>query len=177
LITKQALPVTINADRKSKSNRPHFGWLLVLLNRARCKDFMGTIKRNLLIICGTISVGLGIFGIFLPILPTTPFLLLAAFLYAKSSPRFYNWLINNRYLGEYIRNYREGRGMPLNQKVFVIILMWLTMGVSVWIVPQWWLKALLVTIGMGVTIHLIRIKTYKSVSGIAEKSSEPKELL
>jgi uncharacterized membrane protein YbaN (DUF454 family) len=144
------------------------------------RDFMETIKRNLLIICGTISVGLGILGIFLPILPTTVFLLLAAYCYAKSSKRFYDWLMNNRYLGTYIRNYREGRGMLLNQKIFVIVMLWLTIGTSVWIVQQWWLKALLISIAIGVSIHIGTIKTYRPespVSNLMEKHSEPEKLV
>ena len=69
--------------------------------------------RFLLIIAGTIFLVFGIIGIFLPILPTTPFLLLAAACYARSSKRFYNWLMNNKWFGNYIKNYNEGRGVPL----------------------------------------------------------------
>jgi len=78
--------------------------------------------RYLLIISGTIFLGFGIIGIFLPILPTTPFLLLAAACYARSSKRFYNWLMNNRWFGNYIKNYRDGRGVPLKFKIFTIFL-------------------------------------------------------
>ena len=69
--------------------------------------------RYLLIISGTIFLGFGIVGIFLPILPTTPFLLLSAACYARSSQRFYYWLMNNKWFGNYIKNYNEGRGVPL----------------------------------------------------------------
>ena len=74
----------------------------------------------ILITAGTIFIGIGIIGIFIPILPTTPFLLLAAACYARSSTRFYDWLINNKLIGAYIKNYREGRGIPLKIKVFTI---------------------------------------------------------
>ncbi len=82
--------------------------------------------REVLIIAGTIFVGLGVLGIFLPLLPTTPFLLLAAACYARSSERFYNWLLNNKWFGRYIKNYREGKGIPLKVKVLSISLLWIT---------------------------------------------------
>jgi uncharacterized membrane protein YbaN (DUF454 family) len=74
-----------------------------------------TAKRRLLIVAGTLFTGLGIIGIFVPILPTTPFLLLAAACFMRSSERFYHWLINNRILGAYVRDYMEGKGIPITQ--------------------------------------------------------------
>lgn len=120
------------------------------------------IKRNLLIISGTLSVGLGILGMFLPLLPTTPFLLLAGYCYARSSKRFYNWLISNRWCGEYIKNYQEGKGITLRHKVLAIILLWLTVSYSIWLVPAWWVRFLLLGIASGVSIHLLRLKTFRS---------------
>ncbi len=118
--------------------------------------------RYLLIIAGTISVGLGIVGIFLPILPTTPFLLLAAACYARSSKRFYDWLLNNKWFGTYIKNYHEGRGVPLKVKVFTISLLWITILASVFfVVNNFWIKIVLIIIAIGVTIHILTIKTYK----------------
>ncbi len=100
---------------------------------------------------------------FLPVLPTTPFLLLAAICYARSSERFYHWLVTNRWCGAYIRNYREGRGIRLKQKVATILLLWLTIGSTAWLAtPQWWLRWILLGIAVGVTIHLVKMKTYKS---------------
>ena len=84
------------------------------------KKIVNKYLRWLLISAGTVSVLLGILGIILPLLPTTPFLLLAAASYAKSSEKFYNWLINNRFFGNYIRNYREGKGIPLRVKISAI---------------------------------------------------------
>lgn len=99
---------------------------------------------------------------FLPLLPTTPFLLLAAICYGHSSERFYHWLTTNRFFGDYIRNYREGRGIPLKQKIFTITLLWMTIGYSIlFIVPLWWVKLLLGLCAAGVTIHLVRVKTFK----------------
>jgi uncharacterized membrane protein YbaN (DUF454 family) len=117
------------------------------------------LKKRLLLVAGTISTGLGILGIFVPILPTTPFLLLAAACYLRSSERFYRWLINNRVFGAYIRNYMEGRGMPLNVKIFTILLLWLTIGLSASLGTQnLVVRILLVLVAVGVTQHIIRIR-------------------
>ncbi|MFO7896234.1 MAG: YbaN family protein [Candidatus Cloacimonadales bacterium] len=116
--------------------------------------------RVLLIAGGSISVGLGVLGIFLPILPTTPFLLLAAFCYARSSEKFYIWLLTNRWFGEYIRNYREKRGVPLKVKIYTLLLLWITILSSAYFfVPVIWGKILLLMIAIGVSWHLIYIKT------------------
>ena len=118
--------------------------------------------RYLLIVAGTIFLGFGIIGIFLPILPTTPFLLLAAACYARSSKRFYNWLMNNRWFGTYIKNYREGRGVPLKVKVFTISLLWITILASVFfIISNFLIEIILIIIAIGVTIHILTIKTIK----------------
>ncbi len=118
------------------------------------------LKRTLLVASGTLCVILGIFGIFLPVLPTTPFLLLAAFCYARSSKRYYTWLMTNRWFGQYIRNYHEGRGISLKQKVFTILFMWVAIGHAAgFVVTLWWLKLILIGIAIGVAIHLISIKT------------------
>ena len=118
--------------------------------------------RYLLIIAGTIFLGFGIIGIFLPILPTTPFLLLAAACYARSSQRFYNWLMNNKWFGNYIKNYHEGRGVPLKFKIFTISLLWITILISIYfVINNFWIEIILIMIAIGVTIHIITIKTYK----------------
>lgn len=123
---------------------------------------MNDLKRTLLVACGTLSVALGVIGIFFPVLPTTPFLLLAAVCYARSSERFYHWLLTNRWLGEYIRNYREGKGIPLKQKVLTIALLWLSIGyAALFVAPLWWVKLILFGIAAGVTFHLVRTKTYR----------------
>lgn len=123
---------------------------------------MNRLVKILLIACGTLFVALGVLGMFLPILPTTPFLLLASVCYARSSERFLRWLLTNRWCGEYIRNYREGRGIPLKQKVITIALLWITIGYSAWfVVSVWWVKIILLGMAVGVTIHLVRVKTYR----------------
>lgn len=118
--------------------------------------------RILLIGTGTFFVGLGILGIFLPVLPTTPFLLLAAAFYARSSQRFYNWLIYNRWFGEYIRNYIQGRGVPLRIKVLTIALLWITIGLSVaFVVQAFAVRLVLVLIAVGVSLHIVLLRTLR----------------
>jgi len=117
-----------------------------------------TINR-LIFFGGTITLILGIIGIVIPILPTTPFLLLTAAAYAKSSKRFYNWLLNNRILGMYIRNYKEGKGMPLKLKIFTISVLWMTISISIiFLTKTIWLQIILIGIALAVSIHIIRIK-------------------
>ncbi len=119
-------------------------------------------SSTLWIIAGSISVGLGIIGIFLPVLPTTPFLLLAAFCYSRGSNVLHRKLLENPILGDYIRNYQEGNGIPLAQKIISISFLWLTIGGSILFVkPALWLSLLLLAIASGVTIHLLRVKTRK----------------
>ncbi len=123
------------------------------------------LRKQLLIVAGTISTAIGILGIVVPILPTTPFLLLADACYIRSSKRFYRWLINNRLFGTYIRNYIEGRGMPLRIKVPTLILLWTTIGISACIVTQnMVVRIVLVLIAIGVTFHIIHIRARKKVS-------------
>ena len=118
----------------------------------------------LLITTGTFFVGVGIVGIFIPILPTTPFLLISAALYARSSKRFYNWLVNNKIFGRFIKNYREGKGIPLRLKIITITLLWITIGCSaVFAIDIFWVRIMLIIIAAGVTIHIVRIKPVKKL--------------
>ncbi|UCG55518.1 MAG: YbaN family protein [Dehalococcoidia bacterium] len=118
--------------------------------------------KLLLISAGTVFVGLGIIGIFLPVLPTTPFLLLAATCYAKSSQKFYCWLMNNRWFGVYIRSYRQKKGMPLRIKVFTVALLWLTILLSViFAVQSLVVRVILILIAIGVSTHIFSIKTLR----------------
>lgn len=122
--------------------------------------------RYALIGLGFLCVGLALIGVFLPLLPTTPFLLLAAFFFARSSDRFYRWLHTNRWFGSYLSNYRSGRGIPLREKVITIGLLWLVIGLSAaFAVTNGWVRAGLVTIAIAVTAHLVRTKTYRPALG------------
>jgi len=120
------------------------------------------LKKQLLLIAGTICVVIGVIGIFVPILPTTPFLLLAAACYIRSSKKFYNWLLHNRFFGAYIRNYIEGRGMPAKVKIFTIILLWVAIVISICVAaPNLIVKTVLIIIAIGVTLHIVFIKARK----------------
>lgn len=140
---------------------------------------MKSITRTLLVVLGTLCVALGILGILLPVLPTTPFLLLAAFFYARSSERFYHWLMTNRWFGAYISNYREGKGIQLKQKILAIVLLWLTIGYAVLFgISSGWVKIVLLGIAVGVTLHLIATKTFKPdlpIPGLAGKNKSLEE--
>jgi len=118
--------------------------------------------RVLLVIAGSLSLGLGIVGLFLPVLPTTPFLLISAACYARGSQRFYDWLLNHPWFGEYIRNYREGKGIERRHKAIALVLLWSTILASViFFVSAWWIRALLLLIATAVTIHLLTLPTYR----------------
>lgn len=120
------------------------------------------VRRFFLVAGGIISLALGILGIPLPLLPTTPFLLLSAYLFAQSSPRLYNWLIYHRLFGKYIRDYREKRGVPLSVKVGAISLLWVTISLSAFLaVELLWVRILLFAIAIGVTSHILCLRTIK----------------
>ena len=120
--------------------------------------------KTICIILGTLSLGLGILGIFLPLLPTTPFLLLTAALYFKGSPRLYQWLLNHKYFGTYIRNFRENKAIPLRAKIISLLLMWGTMLYCIFfLIPLVWVKVLLFLIAVGVTYHILSFKTLKKM--------------
>jgi hypothetical protein len=124
-------------------------------------------KRDLvrvtLLVLGTLFLAVGTLGIFLPLLPTTPFFLLSAACYARSSKRFYHWLLYNRLFGSYIRNYREGRGIPLKAKVLTIALLWGTIIYSAFfVVDALYLRIILLVIAVGVTIHILKTRTLRA---------------
>jgi uncharacterized membrane protein YbaN (DUF454 family) len=119
--------------------------------------------RGFLIVAGTIFLAIGIIGIVIPILPTTPFLLLAAACYLRGSKRMHDWLLNNRWVGEYIRNYREGRGIRARTKIIIIALLWATILYStIFIAQHLAIQVLLIVIASTVTVHILTLKTLKT---------------
>ncbi len=131
-----------------------------------------TTRKRLLVLAGTIFTAIGIVGIFVPILPTTPFLLLAAACYLRGSEKFYHWLLNNKLFSFYIRNYIEGKGMPLKIKIFTLTLLWLSIGISIWIGTQnLAIRIILALVAAGVTVHIITIKTRKTNKTSNEKQT------
>lgn len=131
-------------------------------NKVKSKDMIKkTFQNKLIFMGGTITLILGIVGIFLPILPTTPFLLVSAAAYAKSSSRFHHWLLHNKILGSYIRNYREGLGMPIKVKIFTLSFLWLMILIATLMVPILWVQIILLIIALAVTIHIMLIRPKK----------------
>lgn len=124
--------------------------------------------RPLLAAAGLFFTALALLGILLPVLPTTPFLLLAAWCFARSSARLHSWLHENRLFGAYLRRYSNGEGLPLQTKATTISLLWLTLGASAaWAWPQRpWLAAALLLIGAAVTAHIALIKARKTSNKI-----------
>lgn len=106
---------------------------------------------------GTIMLVLGAIGVFLPVLPTTPFVLGAALCYTKGNPRLYKWIVNARFFGPIIRNYEEGTGVPIRTRIIAIASLWAMMLLSIFLLKNPALTILLISIGVCVTIHIIRM--------------------
>lgn len=123
---------------------------------------MYPVKRRIFFLCGVLSVTTGIVGMFLPLLPTTPFLLLAAVCFAKSSEKAYQWLLTNRWCGEYISNYREHKGISLRHKIFTLSLLWISIGYSaLFVAERVWVRLVLAAVAAAVTVHVARMATCK----------------
>jgi len=117
-------------------------------------------QRRLYLAAGMLFLVLGALGVVIPVLPTTPFLLLAAAMFMRSSGRLYLWLTNHRLFGAFIRNYRLYRAVPLRSKVLALVFLVLTIGYSViFVLESWWLRALLLAVAIVVSRHIIRLKT------------------
>lgn len=115
--------------------------------------------RYSLLFFGGLSVALGVVGIFLPLLPTTPFLLLAAACFMRSSKRFYLWLVEHPQLGPWIRDYLAGEGIPRRAKIYAIGLMWLSIGISCALVPLFWARLFMLTSAVLVSLYILKQKT------------------
>jgi len=121
---------------------------------------MSYVRRVLLLTAGILSVGLATAGVFLPLLPTTPFLLLAAACFIRSSDRLHRWLVTHRWFGPYIRNYREHGAVSRRAKWVTLLLLWTTLGYAILrIVGSPYLRVLLLLVGIGVTVHVLKLKT------------------
>ncbi|WP_277372024.1 YbaN family protein [Pseudomonas sp. AA-38] len=121
--------------------------------------------RYALLAVGWLSVALGVIGIFLPVMPTTPFLLLAAACFMRSSRRFYLWLVLHPKLGPWIRDYLAGEGIPLKAKVYSLVLMWSSIALSSYLVPHFWARTFMLTSAICVSIYILRQKTLTNPRG------------
>ena len=123
---------------------------------------MGSVKRALLIGAGCLSLSLGVIGILIPVLPTTPLLLLASFLFLRSSHRLHAWLLTHRVLGPYIYQWQVNKAISLHTKVGALAFLWVGIGISIVLVDSVWVDLLLVVVLSGVTGHLIRMRAMQA---------------
>src|SRR6056297_4135384 len=124
------------------------------------QTYLDHAARLMLVGSGMICVGLGALGILLPGLPTTPFLLLAAFCFARSSEHFHGWLLNHRWFGSYLRDFEEGRGMTRRGKATTLLIMWLSFGVTiVFFVPVVVGQVAMFLLALAVSVYLLRLPT------------------
>ncbi|MEG1519385.1 MAG: YbaN family protein [Clostridia bacterium] len=108
-----------------------------------------------------IVLAFGAIGIVIPVLPTTPFCIIAGICFSASSERLYNWLFNSKVLGEFLRHYRDKTGVPLSYKIYSICFLWATLCTSIYFVQNQTVDIILVVVGLAITIHLAMIRTKK----------------
>ena len=121
------------------------------------------VKRILFSVLGTIFLGIGCIGIILPILPTTPFLLLAAACYVRGSERIHRWMMRNRLFGEFIKNYMEGKGIKSRQKVITLAFLWvMIIFTTVYMIENMIVRILLLIIALTVSVHILKLPTFQS---------------
>ena len=122
-------------------------------------DFTRKLKKAIMVSLGTLFLLLGLIGIILPVLPTTPFLILATACYLRGSERMYKWMMNNRYFGELIRNYTERRGIKPRQKAIALFTLWIFISLTiVFFVQQLLLRLILIIIATAVSAHILSLK-------------------
>lgn len=118
-------------------------------------------KKAVLFATGSVSLGLGVAGIALPLLPTTPFLLLAAACYLRSSDRMYRWMLCNRIFGGHLSNYRAGRGMTMRAKAVTLVMLWAAIGYSAYLMGSIFWQMILLAIAATVTAHILTLATFR----------------
>jgi uncharacterized membrane protein YbaN (DUF454 family) len=120
----------------------------------------GKMMRGIYIIVGTIALVIGAIGLFLPVIPTTPLVILAAACYYRGSKRLHAWILSSRWFGETIKNYQAGRGLTRDTKVRAIFLMWTTIIISAWFfVSNPFVRVAIICVAVGVTVYLVRLPT------------------
>ncbi len=132
-------------------------------NQASNKSLKINLVRGVYLISGFLLVAIGIIGIFLPLLPTTIFLILASACFVKSSPKANEWLRNHKILGVYLKNYQDKSGLTIKSKIITIIFLWLSIGISAFFLTnEFYIRIILFAIAIGVSTHIILIKTKKT---------------
>lgn len=132
-----------------------------------------TVRKLLFNVLGTIFVGLGIAGIILPLVPATPFLLLASACYLRGSDRLHDWLMNHRLMGPYLRNFKEHRAMPMGAKIGTIAVLWTSVAFSAYAIERIHVQIILVLIAIGTTTYILRMRTLGRDTVIAVDEPEP----
>ncbi|MFY9607809.1 MAG: YbaN family protein [Blastocatellia bacterium] len=112
-------------------------------------------------ILGTMFLLVGVLGVVLPLLPATPFLLLASACYVRGSETLHGWLMGNKYLGSYINNIKDKRGMPVKAKVLTIIVLWASLLFSIYRTDSLLLDVTLLVVGVGVTTLILKLQTLR----------------
>lgn len=121
------------------------------------------IVRYAYLVSGFLLVAIGIIGIFLPLLPTTIFLILASACFVKSSPKANEWLRSNKILSPYLKNYQDKTGLSAKTKIFTLSFLWISISLSAfYLTNEFYIKIILLAIAVGVSIHLIMVKTKKN---------------
>ncbi len=129
-------------------------------------------KKHLLAAAGLVSLALGVLGIFLPILPTTCFLLFAAYCFARSSPRLHDWLLNHRWLGPRIKLYMEHRAVTRRTKIVALATLWGSILLSAILVRNLIVGGILLLVAVAVSVHLLSLKTYRLEEDAQGKEAE-----
>lgn len=120
------------------------------------------LKKYLWIALGFASLVLGILGIFLPLLPTTPFLLLTSFCFIRGSDRLHSWLTSHKVFGKYINNYLYHKAIPLKTKIATLIILWGSLIISMIVIAHIHVALLLIAVGIGVSNHVVSMRTLKA---------------
>lgn len=118
-------------------------------------------KKTLLFIGGWLALIVGVIGLLLPVMPTTPFVILAAMCFSSSSPRFYKLLRKAPYFGPYIQHYKTKQGVPLKNKLLILVFLWTGISISAVLLAKTWATLVLTAVGLGVTIHILWLKTQR----------------
>ena len=122
--------------------------------------FTSKVKRVIYLVIGTLALVLGAIGLFLPVLPTTPFVILAAACYLRSSKRMHAWILRSALFGETIENYQAGRGLKRDTKIRALVLMWAAISISAFFfVDQLIFRGAMFLVAAGVTIYILRLPT------------------
>ena len=117
--------------------------------------------KRFLFVLGWICFALGIIGLVLPIMPTTPFLILSAVLFAKSSDKFYKWLVTHKIFGRFIKDYLKYKAIPMEYKIGYILILWVSFSVSAYFININYIRVIIYIILIIATIKILSIKTKK----------------